>query len=48
MHPTPSFRFPLQAGGTETASRFPLRSRGNLKEGVLYATDEFSNTLRGV
>jgi hypothetical protein len=30
---TPSFRFPLQAGGTKT--RFPSRSGGNLKEGGL-------------
>ena len=29
---TPSFRFPLQAGGTKTL-RFPSRSGGNLKEG---------------
>jgi len=28
---TPSFRFPLQAGGTK--SRFPSRSGGNLQEG---------------
>jgi hypothetical protein len=32
---TPSFRFPLQAGGTEPtrSTRFPSRSGGNLKEG---------------
>ena len=30
---TPSFRFPLLAGGTKT--RFPSRSGGNLKEGGL-------------
>ena len=29
---TPSLRFPLKAGGTETL-RFPSRSGGNLKEG---------------
>jgi hypothetical protein len=28
----PSFRFPPRAGGTQ--QRFPLRSRGNLTEGV--------------
>ena len=32
---TPSFRFPLQAGGTEPTrpTRFPSRSGGNLEEG---------------
>ena len=29
----PSYRFPLRAGGTQ--QRFPLRSRGNLTEGVI-------------
>jgi hypothetical protein len=28
----PSYRFPPRAGGTQ--KRFPLRSRGNLTEGV--------------